>query len=382
MAGAHSETMGLFGLSKKERDLKALSEKEIQLRLYGHLRAPHAASHDRGAIASNRPIRPVILGPQVRSFEDRKNIPPQITSAEPVSSQTRSSSAVKTSKTGESEDLFSTSAGETAKTKPSAHEIPRVTKHAPHSRTPELRQEPSRPNLFVKALDFIAAKLFPFLGRVVKNLFVFIFQLIAALLGYLSSFILKIDFKNPKVRRIFSWTLGVGVLVFLLVGIHILNLKREIAMRHPKKVSISKVSPKKVKDVIPQQVAAQTIAGDSLPESVLNPVEKNSHSVISQVSDADSSHSEILDETVSLQKGQVIQIATFATLSDADKLVSKLKQSGWPCFAKPLVRSGGKTYFCVFLGAFKTYQEAEIKLAEFKKKEISKPFQDAFIRSL
>lgn len=356
--------MGLFGLSKKERDLKALSEKEIQLRLYGHLRAPHAASHDKGAIAHNKPIRPVILGPQVRTVEERKPAPVQTQTTESAPSHVRTTHPPKP-ETGD--DLFSTSTQEAPKARPAVtQQQPRVSKPAPYASQSSKPAAPKK-NIFAGFTAVILNKVVPAVWTVVKGVLVFAFQLIAALIGFISSSLLKIDFKNPRVRRIFSWTLGLGLLAFLLIGIHILNLKREVAMKHPKKVTIAKK-----KDVIPQQVAVQTLASDAAAESatadesVLTPATTVETPVAPAVS----------------QKGQVIQIATFATLSDAEKLVAKLKQSGWPSFAKPLVRTGGKTYYCVFLGAFKSSQEAETKLAEFKKKEISKSFQDAFVRTL
>lgn len=376
--------MGLFGLSKKERDLNTLSEKEIQLKLYGHLRAPHAASHDKGAIASNKPIQPVILGPQVRTFEERKSSQSH-TSPTPESnvSQPRPLSALKTVKREEGDDLFTAAVSEPVKQKSFTSDSPRVSKPAQHSALPQI-QNPSKVknNLLSQVLSFVTGVFFPFIFTFLKSALGFIFQLIAALIGWVSSTLLKIDFNNPKMRRIFSWTLGAGILTFLLVGIHVLNFKREIAMKHPKRVSVTKISAKKRKDIIPQQVTAQTLAGDLGAQSQLNRTEKDSASSGPSESAADSSTIDASPEARSLQKGQVIQIATFAALSDAEKLVTKLKQNGWPCFAKPLVRPGGKTYFCVFLGAFKTYQEAEVKLSEFKKKEISKSFQDSFIRSL
>jgi hypothetical protein len=42
--------MGLFG-KKNGADLHTLSEKEIQLKLYGHLRTPHAPVQDDSAPA-------------------------------------------------------------------------------------------------------------------------------------------------------------------------------------------------------------------------------------------------------------------------------------------------------------------------------------------
>ena len=77
-----------------------------------------------------------------------------------------------------------------------------------------------------------------------------------------------------------------------------------------------------------------------------------------------------------------IQAATFAIRTDAQNLVDKINSESLPALVKPLSRgAGSKVYFCVVIGGFKTSQEAELKLVEFKKKEISKPFRDAFVRS-
>ena len=82
------------------------------------------------------------------------------------------------------------------------------------------------------------------------------------------------------------------------------------------------------------------------------------------------------------QGAYAIQVATFASKNDADSLAKKLKGSGLKAFVRSLTRPGGRVYQCVFLGRFATYGEAESMLAEFKKQESAKPFQDAFVRTL
>ena len=81
-------------------------------------------------------------------------------------------------------------------------------------------------------------------------------------------------------------------------------------------------------------------------------------------------------------KPYVIQIATYINREDAQKMSDQLVQEGFPSFIENLSRQNGKVYFCVFIGRFGAYSEAESMLSEFKKKAIAQPFQDAFIRAL
>lgn len=361
--------MGFFSLSKKERDVKTLSEKEIQLRLYGHLRSPHPASHDRAAVAHTKPIHPVVHGPQIRVPEEGKSLASKTASV--GAENFADSKTIPASKRMPESDFFlnpQVPVYQHSKTIVSASKS-RGKASDSHSDTSPSGKS-SRGFLNAAAHVFFSRFIPAFLGMM-KAVLMFIFQIVAAVLGAVSGVLLKVDFKNPRMRRIFSWTLAVGILLFLFAAIHILNLRREVAMKQPKKVSSIQVVKKKKAPEPPPQTSS-TVLSD----------EASSLSSVSSVAKASSSPSLESSSRITPQKGQVIQIATFAILSDAEKLVAKFQEDGSKSFAKPLIRPGGKTYYCVFLGPFPTYQEAESQLTRFKKKEISKPFQDAFIRSL
>ena len=78
----------------------------------------------------------------------------------------------------------------------------------------------------------------------------------------------------------------------------------------------------------------------------------------------------------------VIQVATFVIKDDATRLMEDLKKSEARVFIKGMTRASGKTYYSVFIGRFKNYQEAQQALAKFQKKASAKTFTDAFIRTL
>ncbi len=352
--------MGLFGIKKSGADLKTLSENEIQQRLYGHLRPPRTGLPARPAQA----VKPLTVSEPKPAIKQA-----------PVTSPSLAPNPAKPSE--DTKDLFRFSAQPETEKKSLAAERPVRTERPSVPANPVPKIAANKKNTFKPVLDFISQKLLPFLGKALKAVFMPVFQLIAALIGWTVQFFLKIDYRDVRVRRTFYWTLGIGVFALMLVSIHVLNMKREFAMKHMPKVVYSKqTSKKKVKPVPPPVVtpAAETSASTSTGEAV-----SAAPGSEQTVSGSDSTPAAAVETP---QKGYVIQIATFASQTDAQKLVDRLRQDQWACFAKPLVRPGGKTYYCVFLGAFKSYPEAEGKLADFKKKDISKPFQDAFIRTL
>jgi cell division septation protein DedD len=79
----------------------------------------------------------------------------------------------------------------------------------------------------------------------------------------------------------------------------------------------------------------------------------------------------------------VIQVATYAVLEDANRIIQNLKQSGFESFYKKQVRnSTGHSFFTVCLGRFESYSSAQETLAKFRKASVARPFQDAFIRTM
>lgn len=82
------------------------------------------------------------------------------------------------------------------------------------------------------------------------------------------------------------------------------------------------------------------------------------------------------------RKPYVIQVATYANSNDAERLAQELKEARFVAFVQPFNRQNGKTFYLVFLGRFKSFQEAEAKYKEFHEKPVAKNFKDSFIRML
>ncbi len=340
--------MKLFG--KKPGDMKTLSEKEIQVKLYGHLRQPHAGAS-----------QPALPQPSVRPASSIANPKTQVLTHEDRRSASFAQEAA----------VSRVQASAAAANKPAQSAAKPVK---------------AKTAFWLPVISFLTGKLLPGIWKIFKGVLTLIAQIFVTVIGIVSQLFLKIDFKNPRVRRAFSWTFGIGLLVFLLAGIHLLNVKREIAMKHPRAVPV-KPKQHRQKQQIPAQVTSQALLSEAAtaengeaqaPSTTAAGVTTAATGTPAAVTGAETAPA----ESAANIHGQVIQIATFAAQADADKLVERLKADTWKCFVKPLVRAGGRTYYCVFLGPYKTYQEAETKLNSFKKKEIAKSFQDAFIRSL
>ena len=183
--------------------------------------------------------------------------------------------------------------------------------------------------------------------------------------------------------------LALGILAVLFVHIHFLNDQREMAMKlPPKKVAADgpkKKVHRKAPPVVPESHAAKAaasllLAGGHEKRAAASQMAGTlpaSAPATSLVLDAPLGESALAKEAP-----YVIQIATFMTQSDADGLVSRLKTEGLRAFVKSLSRTGGKVFYCVFIGRFENYSEAQNKLAEFRKRPLAKSFQDAFIRTL
>lgn len=80
-----------------------------------------------------------------------------------------------------------------------------------------------------------------------------------------------------------------------------------------------------------------------------------------------------------------VQICTYRSESDAQKLVGRLKESNLSAFYQevPGRQDGGNSkFFLVLLGKEPSYSDAQARLSEFKQLPISKEFSDSYIRRL
>ncbi len=203
-----------------------------------------------------------------------------------------------------------------------------------------------------------------------------------------------VDLRRDGVRTGISWGGGALVLVLLLIAIHGLNAKRELAMKKTPikqrqvmlktakknlKTKHDKEESKTTTVTTPADQVAETAIGTLPQESPLKPVDEDQEQVRKK-KEALASKRE-MDRPVS--KGRfVIQVATYVIKDDANGLMEDLKKSEPRVFVKGLTRASGKTYYSVFIGRFKTFQDAQQAVAGFKKTDLARSFKDAFIRTL
>lgn len=172
--------------------------------------------------------------------------------------------------------------------------------------------------------------------------------------------------KNLWVKAGTGWGVSLLVVALLFLGIHTLNLYRAKAMTNSKSPVVRpgdfRVKAPEAPLSVPGQEEKTLGVGTEAPSP---PV------VVRQP-----------PPPLSLPKPYVIQIITYASQADAERLVEKMKGDNLPAFAERAGRANGKTFYPVFLGRFETFREAQAKLKEFRTKPIAEDFQDSFIRSL
>ncbi|MBN1689084.1 MAG: SPOR domain-containing protein [Candidatus Omnitrophica bacterium] len=348
--------MELFNKShKKDDQLRTLSEDEIQKKLYGSLKTTHPN--------------------KILSSENRKKKPPlvKLSEGQPPKDQ---------DKEEELGELFSESPGkenhandaldriedEAISKEKSTTDVP-IRKWVQKEQdtlaklTPKGKIVPGRKkkDTFAvgKGLGFIFAKIWSF----VQFAFLGLIRLMAS-----------IDFKKLGSGRLAYWTGAILFIGAILIGIHFLNVQRETAMKAPKKPVItypeSTDQGKRIPTVL-EKTSATDLDGN---EMMQGPKESIAESTITENTEATTSGAQIQE--------YVIQIATYANESDASRSAARLMSDGLPAFVHPLSRTGGRVYYCVFLGGYESYRRADAALEQFKLRETSKPFQDAFVRKL
>ncbi len=322
--------MGLFDQKKKTGEhLHTLTEKEIREKLYGHLVTPEGEKDAEIKSATPPPglsetSKPVMQEPATESrelFPEQERLPP----SEPPIKVTRT-------------DIF-----EGRKPGQDPFTAPRYTT-APN---------PSS-EAFAKTLTQVLAALAQFIG--------------VAFLGVLRFLGQVFDLRKPHIRKRVSWGVPALIFVSIFAGIHILNSQREIAMKAPRPAS---------------EPPAILLEGDLSPASkdTVKGNEKTSLPAGAAVKSSETATPKPAVVPAEPEEPYAIQVATFVTKGDADRLAASLGQMKLRTFVKTSKRPNSKVYHLVFIGGFKDYREAEKQLAEFKKKEMAQPFQDAFIQT-
>lgn len=186
------------------------------------------------------------------------------------------------------------------------------------------------------------------------------------------------DPERVLVRQVLYWTVGVLVVFFLFWGVNALNVRREMNMKTP---PAPKAEPADAQRTVAPQIEAGTISASdgsrdagtvsdnvTVPDArpIAYPSRKPAASVASDAA-----------------AGRfVIQVAVYPSEDYAARLVTSLKQAGFNGFVKESVRPSGSVQYWVLIGGFRTASEAHQQLSKFKASEVSRPFADAYIKTL
>ena len=249
-----------------------------------------------------------------------------------------------------------------------AVQTPRVVEKREAGPPPRAPKEERRPKIRIVRESSFSKPILPAVLAFLKLSARSLGELLRFLGGRWGRLLLSLDFRKPAVRRTAYAAGGIAFLAGLFAGIHLLNAQREIAMKAPRPPAAASPAPNSAEAVSGTKDRRESTAGEkpSMPSgSSLSPAAA-------------------IDGEISVKQPYVIQVATFAQEEDAGRLAERLGRAGAGprVFVKALSRAGGRIYYCVFIGRFADYPDAESRLAKFKRMEAARPFQDAFIRSL
>ncbi|HRK61169.1 MAG TPA: SPOR domain-containing protein [Candidatus Omnitrophota bacterium] len=230
-------------------------------------------------------------------------------------------------------------------------------------------------------------------GRVVLGFLAGILWKAGSYLVKILDFILRIlDPRKPQARRLLYSITACVMVAALFMGVFRLNNQRKKAMLGElpavAKVVVSPVSAPSVSADPEQPVVSESTQAVELTqreesqEMILKALE-NSAGVAAGTSLTPALGNGSV-ASVSAPAGKyVIQVATYAVLEDASRIIQNLNQAGFESFYKKQIRnSTGHSFFTVCLGRFESYTNAQEALAKFRKAAVARPFQDAFIRTM
>jgi len=174
------------------------------------------------------------------------------------------------------------------------------------------------------------------------------------------------DFSHPKyvtVRRVFYWGSALLAVFLLFWGVNNLNSQREKAMSVRYKVPLPETAA-----VVPLEASVPVVSPVAEVSRPSKPKKTNPVSESSASKSASPGY-------------YVIQVVTYPTKPDADRVVNAFRQEGLRAFVKENARPSGRVFYLVLLGGFKSESEAQSQLLKFRAKDVARPFQDAFVKS-
>jgi len=380
--------MSFFSQKKKSTSqLRPLSENEIQKKLYGNLR-PELLDRPRSGHIPEPQQQSLSFSQPSVLLKETKEAPEQPVSSVPV------------------RDLFEQPSRDVlGGVQP--HEIPQINKKEKSSEKSRLdrlaqlaeiekpakkmpfREDPWKKKGMFPSFDFsgagklaqgVGGKTAGVLGTAGKSVLGIFVVAVAFFLRVLQSF----DLRKPAVRRVIYWIAGAAALFSIFMGIHLLNVRREEAMKAP---------PKAVSKTAAKEAAAKKAAASEAKKAATVPVKASealtpaSAEVSSAAAKKEEASAEVKEtaaaaSTAGAAGRYVIQIATFAGPNDAERVQKTLKAAELPVFVKALTRPSGRVYYSVFMGRYATFDDAQEGFDLFRKNESGKGFQDAFIRTI
>ena len=386
--------MSLFGdnqhKKKKGSGLRTLSEREIQDKLYGAYRAPLGSAGQSTEVKSKPGAAVSIEEPSKKTAADLFKSP----SFQPAAGASKNDLFIKSPANPDlvRELKKETKAGDyRSGVSEWADEDNSAAAKARHESWREQRKVNRGEGVLQKQMGKALAQTAKTLAGGIAGFFAILFGGIAALAG-------SMDLKDAKTRQILYWICGLGFLLMALAGINLLNVTREAAMKMPHKKAVQPVETREAPVSVAQpqesptaKSSAKSAANDGLYSGPLSKavsdkppkatIEKKQTAKPPPQAEARPASEEPKNEDA-VRQGYAIQVATYALQADADSLAGQFRRRQFPSFVKGLNRPAGRIYYCVFIGPFQDYAEAEKEIDFFKKKEFSRPFQDAFIRSL
>lgn len=294
--------MAMFPKKRRDENLRVLTEREIQEKLYGHFR------------------------PKTVTVEEEDSIPAE---AEPPQKAER--------------DLF-VPAPETAEKKEPLFK-------------PRPAPEPRRQNNFLKEM-----------GGTVKKSF-------ASVANKVSSVSLpKVPtVKKPKwVEKMETLPLASVAAAFFAAVLLVVGLR---AVMH------IGFNAWPIERILQAHKSAATVEQTVEPEEA-PPVEENIIIKVTEPSTLPKAEvsSKAAVPAPALKKYYTIQLVVYEDVSLAEKQVNRLKEKKLEAFLKSVKTSRGKQRYQVFVGRFSTFDDAQSKLARYKKANLLTEFGDSFVR--
>ncbi len=201
-------------------------------------------------------------------------------------------------------------------------------------------------------------------------------------------FILRLlDPRKPQARKLLYSITACILVAALFFGVFRLNAQRKKAMlgelRSTDVVVVDSKKPASPASVVaPVSVASDAkhvpaqIQKTESQESALKALQ-NSRGTVAATAEVEPS-------APAVTAGKyVIQVATYAVLEDAKRVVQSINQAGFTAFLKKQIRnSTGHAFYPVYLGRFESSAAAQQTLSRFRKASVARPYQDSFIRTL